>query len=296
MKHERIRERTFPAWHFAMLNDDARNTAIEAAIRDLDPRGKTVFEIGAGAGLVAMMFARHGAAKVVTCEVELQLAEVARRAVRANGFAGTVEVLAMSSAEAIDRGLVPFEPDIVFTETIDCGLVGEGFAAIARDVARIATPRTVILPQRLVQLGYLVECEDIWRLNRAETCCGLDLGAIDDHTTAAYFPVRAQAYRVRSLSPVLELRTLDYGDPGLREGSVRVEPYADGLCHGLVSFFRAHFGSHVVTNDVRDAGHWHQAFHPLPARTRVRAGESRRVTIEPNGRIVFEEADHVLQG
>ena len=49
-------ERQFPTWHFSMLNDTTRNAIIENAIRELDLEGKIVFEIGAGTGLVAILF------------------------------------------------------------------------------------------------------------------------------------------------------------------------------------------------------------------------------------------------
>lgn len=284
MKHEVIEHRAFPAWHFAMMNDDARNSAIAAAIADIDMVGKTVFEIGSGAGLVAMMFAEAGAAHVVTCEMDPQLAGIARRAVHENGLDDRITVLNMSSTDAIDRGLVNFVPDVLFTETIDCGLVGEGYARVAADVQRVAGPNTIVLPTQLVQLGYLVECREIWRLNRVETCRELSFRAIDAFSTGTYFPVRASTFRSRSLSPVLRLRSLDYFAPPTSPTDVAIETYATGECHGLVTYFEARFGRHVVTNDLRDASHWHQAFHPLPERLSIEAGRTYRGRLNLSGR------------
>jgi len=39
-------DRTFPTWHFAMLNDAMRNGIMEAAIKSAGIAGRTVFEIG----------------------------------------------------------------------------------------------------------------------------------------------------------------------------------------------------------------------------------------------------------
>src|SRR5205807_9885921 len=50
-----------PPWHFVMMNDGARNAAYDAAIRRA-AAGKRVLDIGTGAGLLAMMAARAGAA------------------------------------------------------------------------------------------------------------------------------------------------------------------------------------------------------------------------------------------
>ena len=62
-----------------MVNDSSRNEAIERSIASLDLVGRTVVEIGAGSGLVALLFAKHGAARVVTCETSPSLAAAARR-------------------------------------------------------------------------------------------------------------------------------------------------------------------------------------------------------------------------
>ncbi|KHD28857.1 SAM-dependent methyltransferase [Xenorhabdus nematophila] len=69
--------RSFDSWHFSMLNDNVRTFALESAIKELDLNGKKVFEIGTGAGLTSMMFAKYGAKKILTCEINKQLYEQA---------------------------------------------------------------------------------------------------------------------------------------------------------------------------------------------------------------------------
>ena len=56
-----------PGWHFAMMGDRQRNDAYEAAINRAAP-GRRVLDIGTGAGLLAMMAARAGAAQVTTAK------------------------------------------------------------------------------------------------------------------------------------------------------------------------------------------------------------------------------------
>ena len=100
----------FPAWHFAMVNDGARNAAIERAIRALDLAGRTVVEVGTGTGVVALLFAEHGASQVVSCESHPVLARVARRTIDATPYGDRITIVQGSASEAIDQGLLPSRP------------------------------------------------------------------------------------------------------------------------------------------------------------------------------------------
>jgi type III protein arginine methyltransferase len=79
-----VLEKAVPPWHFAMMNDVPRNSAYEEAIRRVAP-GRSVLDIGTGAGLLAMMAARAGAKWVVSCEQTPWIAAKAREVVAANG-------------------------------------------------------------------------------------------------------------------------------------------------------------------------------------------------------------------
>jgi len=84
--------REFPAWHFSMLNDADRNEKIVAAIRNMNVQGKTIFEIGTGAGLTAMIFAKHGAKKILTCESNAQLYHAAKQVFKKNGMDNKIKL------------------------------------------------------------------------------------------------------------------------------------------------------------------------------------------------------------
>ncbi len=123
----------------------------------------------------------------MTCEINANLAAVASRVVGATPYADRIEIINDSSTNAIGRGLLPKEPDVVFTETIDCGVVGEGFFSVARDIRRLAGPATVVLPSVVTQSIALVQSREIANLNRAGSACGFDLRALNDFSTSTTF-------------------------------------------------------------------------------------------------------------
>ncbi len=274
--------RDFPAWHFAMVNDRPRNEAIERAIAALDLAGKTVVEIGTGTGLIALLFAKYGAARIVTCEMNANLAGVAQRIIAATPYAERITVINESSTVAIGRGLLPRLPDVIFTETLDCGVVGEGFMPIAEDIGQLAGPDTFIMPRIVTQFAALIDSDNLANLNRAGLACGFDLGPLNDYATGNYFPVHTELHPHRFLSDNVTLRNFTYLEcPDATPVPVRAR--SSGTAHGMLSWFSAEFGSATVHNEPFSGSHWHQAFHPLPAEMTIKEGEELSLMIDNGG-------------
>jgi type II protein arginine methyltransferase len=274
--------RDFPVWHFAMVNDSARNDAIEASIAALDLAGKTVVEIGSGTGLIALLFAKYGAARVVTCEMNANLASVASRIIAQTPYAERISIINESSTVAIARKLLPKAPDVIFTETLDCGVVGEGFMAIVRDIEEMAGPETLILPRHIVQSAVLIESETLAGLNRAGFACGFDLRLLNDFSTGNYFPVHTELHLHRFLSETTKIRAYRYRDCPEAMG-VNMRAAKSGTVHGVLSWFAADFGNAVVSNAPGSGSHWHQAFHPLQEEVRVKEGDPLSLLIDDGG-------------
>lgn len=266
-----------------MVNDHARNTAIERSIAALDLAGRTVVEIGTGTGLVALLFAKHGAARVVSCETNPALVRVARQTVDRTPYAGRITIVEASSSDAFDRGLLPVAPDVIFTETLDCGVVGEGFLTIARDIQRLASPHTIVMPKVVRQFAMLLDSAEVADLNRAGPAFGFDLRALNVYSTASYFPVHIDRHKHRVLSETLLMRR--YGYLKDRPATpVRTCVSRSGTVHGLLSWFSAEIGAATLTNEPYVGGHWHQAFHPLHEEMDVDAGVPLNVVIDDDGR------------
>lgn len=277
--------RGFPTWHFSMMNDHARNRAIQEAISAIDLTGKVVFEIGTGAGLVAMYFARAGARHVYTCEMDEQLSKLAVQTIARNGLSDRITVIHASSTEFIRSQAFTFSPDVIFTETLDCGVVGEGYANVSADIAAIARPDTIILPSEIRQYGFLVSSEDIFEQNSVRSSDNFDLSMINRYSTRSYFPVRYNSLKSKTLSPTTTLRRYTYLDKLRNADPFSLHAYASGTSHGIVSFFHAQFGDSVVSNDVRDSCHWHQAFHPFSEPLQVKPGRTYTFLLHPDGSI-----------
>lgn len=275
-------KRPFPTWHYAMLNDHARNAAIAAAINDLELAGKTVVEIGAGSGIISILFARAGAERVIACEMNPAMAQVAIETIHRAGMQERIALLPMSSTMAIDQGLLPEKPDVIFTETVDCGVIGEGFHAIARDIRRIAGAETTVLPGEIRQYGLLIHSPAIFGLNHVDSVFGVDMAPLNTFSTRTYFPVRAAWHGFESLTRPALLRTYDYREER-PAAPVRLKVTVSGLVHGVLSWFELQMGRHVITNAVGEHSHWHQAFHPFPTPLKVREGEEIEVLIDDEG-------------
>ncbi|MDP9138738.1 MAG: ribonucleotide-diphosphate reductase subunit beta [Pseudomonadota bacterium] len=278
------RRRTFPAWHFAMLNDTERNAALENMVAGLDLAGKMVLEIGTGCGLMALLFAKYGAEHVHTCEINRDLADVASGSIAETPFRNKITLHRKSSTALVRSGSLPRSPDIIFTETLDCGVVGEGFFAISRDICRVAGPQTQVVPSVVRQFGMLVEASSLRNLNQVEAACGFDLSALNVHSTETYFPIHEEMHDYSPLSQAFRLR--DYSYVSSKPPSpVEVPVHHSGAADGVISWFEAQFGSEIVSNCPGSRGHWHQAFHPFATRIPVAAQASLWLIVDDQGRM-----------
>jgi tetratricopeptide (TPR) repeat protein len=91
-------KRGVPLWHFPMMNDVPRNVVYDEAIRRV-AAGRSVLDIGTGAGLLAMMTARAGAKWVVSCEGIPLIAAKAKAVVAANDLDNRIKLIAKPSRD-----------------------------------------------------------------------------------------------------------------------------------------------------------------------------------------------------
>ncbi|MDX2222805.1 MAG: tetratricopeptide repeat protein [Rhodospirillaceae bacterium] len=227
-----------PAWHFNMMNDQVRNAAFAAAIARQVRPGQLVFEIGAGAGLLAMLAARAGA-EVVTCESNPAIAAVARDIVAHNGLGGRITVLDKASWElAVGAGL-PRPADVLMAEIFSAQLLSEDVIPSLEDAkARLLAPGGVVIPAMGVMRGALVDSDQLAQLTRVGHVEGFDLSAFNTFSPPL-MNLEAPNTVLTWLSDPVDLFAFDFQNEDRwprAENEVAVAVTRSGLCQGVVQW------------------------------------------------------------
>ena len=139
--------RVVPEWHVPMMNEQHRNQAYFDALQAVITPHSTVFEIGTGSGLLAMMAAKLGAKQVNTCESVPLIAETAKQIIKDNQFENTINVISKKSLD-IEIGVeISEQADILVSEIFSSELLGEHVLPSLEDAKRrLLKPQGQVIP------------------------------------------------------------------------------------------------------------------------------------------------------
>ena len=271
-----------PKWHFAMLGDDARNDAYDRGIRAVVKPGDHVLEIGAGSGLLAMMAARAGAARVTTCEANLVLAEVAQQIVAANGLSERIGVVGRRSALLEVGRDLPEAADVLIMEIFDTVLIGEGVLPSLADARRrLLKPGARVLPQGGRLYAAAVEVPVLRRLNPIRQVAGFDLGGFDVFRNPAGEMTELSREEHRLLTDPFPLFDFDFREavPGAGQKRLDVAAAAAGSVHAAAVWYDLHLDGAITVSTApgTKGNHWAQALSFLPADIPVKPGDKLAV-------------------
>ena len=295
-----LASRLVDRWHFAMVNDTARNEHFEAALRKVVGPASVVLDIGAGTGLLSMLAARAGARQVIACEANPVLAGTARKIISRNGYSDRIRVLAKPSHQIDPERDFPknTRPDVLVAEVFDTMLIGEGALATFEHARRyLLAPGAAIIPRRAALYGALVESPRLWREGAVDTACGFDLDALNDFRPETVV-LETASFEGRLLADDFPIFEFDFGAGAGAGPSVRLDiPVREaGTCHALVYWIKLQLddSTSVDNRPLFDGaapasaycGHWYQAARLLVPPVAVQPGMSLGVAARHNGRNV----------
>lgn len=257
-----------PDFHARMLRDGLRNAAYRAVIERFAP-GRVVLDIGTGSGLLAMMAARAGAAKVYACEANPMLAAAARAVIATNGLADRITVFDRHST-TLDRARdLSGGVDLVVSEVFCASLIGEGvLGTLTHARTELAQPGALILPERASIIAALAEIPPL--ADGVALVEGFDLAAFAPHLHAArHCPPDDPALVLRS-APA-ELFAFDFTAGALPPTGLAELKLTStgGPVSGLAQWLRLTFADDIIYENHPGSApdlHWVIGLAPCPAR------------------------------
>ncbi len=273
-----------PRWHFEMLNDEQRNAAFQRALTNLITPETVVLDIGSGTGLLAMMAAKAGAKEIITCEMVPQLAELTRDTIALNGLSERIVTLDKKSTSLVFGIQMVNKANLLVTETVDCGLLGEGIAvSIAHAKENLLTDDAKIVPCTATVYAMLVESPRLHNLNCAGTAAGFNVSLANRYATSHYFPVRLAAFEYTPLTDPFEVFHFDFANETIvpERKTIEVRAKRDGAGQCIIFWFNMQLDEeNAISNEPGSTTHWEQALQCLDKETPVRAGDTLSVNVE----------------
>lgn len=256
-----------PGFHRSMLADRARNEAYESAIRATVRPGDLVLDIGAGSGLLAMMAARAGAARVVACEADPLLAATAREIVGRNGYGDVVEIVAELSTKIEPTGSLAGGADLIVSEVFSHTLLDEGaIETLNHAMKRLARPGARIIPvSASIQVALVEFGGEI--LAPVGDVAGFDLSLFDRHAPRA-MSVPLKSRHLHPRSDAVPLFDFDFtrGEAPVERRQKLALTSLGGRVDGVVQWIRLQLTDEIAFENAPGPdrwSHWPCVLHPF---------------------------------
>ena len=231
-----------------------------------------------------MMAAHAGAKEIITCEMVPQLAELTRDTIALNGLADRIVTLDNKSTSLVIGNQMAHKANLLVTETVDCGLLGEGIAvSIAHAKENLLTADAQIVPCAATVYAMVVESPRLRNLNCAHTAAGFDVTLANRYATAHYFPVRLAAFEYTALTDPFEVFHFDFANETIvaEHKTIEVRGVRDGAGQAIIFWFNMQLDAeNAISNEPGSTTHWEQALQCLDTETPVRAGDMLLVNAE----------------
>jgi len=255
-------------YHRRLLDDPVRLDAYERALRRLVRPGDVVLDLGAGSGILAMIAARLGAARVHAVE-SMPIAGLARQLIAANGLADIVQ---LHQADFLDLDVI--EPvDLLVSDYMGRWVVDDGMLPVVEQARRWVRPGGRACPATLdlwvAPVGdFHLRAVDLFE----EPLYGLDLTAAVqtalNYCYVANLGEDARMARARLWGRIETLAAL----PAL-DAVLTFELERPGRLQAVAGWFDAQLAEGVTLSTAPASDtHWGQYLFPLPP-TQVLRGD-----------------------
>ena len=233
--------RTVPEWHVPMMNEQHRNQAYFDALKAVVTDKSTVFEIGTGSGLLAMMAAKLGAKQVTTCETVPLIAETAQQIIKDNNFENTIKVIAKKSTDIAVGQDIPAQADILVSEIFSSELLGEHVLPSLEDAKkRLLKPQGKVIPAAGSMMIGLFTGDDIYRNLQVEDAFGFNLQRFNTIVSNKRMIARNDL-NIELLSDGIEAFNFDFegeSDFPAQSKTLQILVKTAGRCYGLVQWMK----------------------------------------------------------
>lgn len=277
-----------PPYHLGMMGDTGRTDAWERALRRVIRPDSYVFEVGTGGGMLALLAARAGAARVTTCESDPVLAAVAAEIVEQNGFSDRIRVINKPVAELTPGVDLDAPADVFCFDIFGDRLLDFDPLTVLRDARRLLAPEARFVPEVFslhVALAHWGGSARRWRLGSVS---GFDLRAMEIFVPASLpLPSSDAGLAIRSApAEVFRFESKTATPEGQIRVRVRLEAGAGGPVSGVVQWIRLGLTDDIMLETKPRSGSTYfgtPRFWPWAHEIEMRAGEARQIEIECRG-------------
>ena len=274
--------RTVPEWHVPMMNEQHRNQAYYDALKAVVMDKSTVFEIGTGSGLLAMMAAKLGAKQVTTCETVPLIAETAQQIIKDNKFESTIKVISKKSTDINIGAEFEAKADILVSEIFSSELLGEHVLPSLEDAKRrLLKPNGKVIPAAGSIMIALFTGDDIRKNLMVEDSFGFNLQHFNSVVSKKRMIARNDL-NIELLSEGIAAFSFDFegeSDFSAQTRTLEIQAITAGLCYGLVQWMQLDmngdqqvmFENHPL--QTSKVSNWQQCAYLFDAPIDVKAGQ-----------------------
>jgi len=249
------------------------------------------------------MAARAGAKQIIACELHQRLAETAKEITKVNGFENVIQVFNKKSTQLKVGQELPDQVDIIISEILDVGALGEGvLPSIRHAVQNLAKPNVQLIPSKVQLFAQLIEIPSRSLVAPIREISGFDLSLFEQYRIPdEYLKINLKAEKYKTLSPVFPLMDIDfynlppaYSDDQPKQIPLEITSSKQGTLQAIVFWFDLFLDEDIMVSSEVDGAleHWGQALFCFPNPIRVEQGMKVNITMLQTDTIIRFRLNH----